>query len=100
MKKISNENLELSGLSVTLNETVLGIVHGIPLRYFATVVLSSVRPYCPVNASGQAVTGDHAAELVNTGKIARIDEASEGEGVRQGERKERADGANIGQLIT
>lgn len=74
------------------------------IRYSLTIsrnaVLSSVCPYCPVNVSGQAVTGVHAAELVNAGKIARIDEASGGEGARQGERKERADGANIGQLIT
>lgn len=40
----------------------------------------SVRPCCPVNAFGQAVAGVHAAELVNAGKIARIDEAS---GVRE-----------------
>ena len=32
-------------------------------------ILSFVRLYCPVNASGQAVAGDHAAKLVNAGKI-------------------------------
>jgi len=63
-------------------------------------VLLSVRPYCPVNVSGQVVAGDYAAKLVNAGKIARVDEANREEGARQGERKKRADGANIGQLIT
>jgi len=63
-------------------------------------VSSSVHTYCPVNVSGQVVAGDYAAKLVNAGKIARIDEASREAGARQGERKKRADGANIGQLIT
>lgn len=53
-------------------------------RYFRYTI---VRVYLcrPVKASGQAVAGDHAAELANAGKIARIDEACE----RQEEWKER-----------
>lgn len=55
------------------------------LTIFRDAVLSSVRPYCPVNASGQEVTGDHAAELVNAGKITRIDEARGGSAARREE---------------
>lgn len=69
----------------------------------------ATRPCCPVNASGQAVAGDHAAALVNAGED-RADRPSGGRRTQGGRQrqtvkggeggKERADGANIGQLIT
>lgn len=67
-------------------------------RLLYTIVFAYIRVRIrrPVKASGQAVAGDHAAALVSAGKIARADEACE----RRGVWKERADGANIGQLIT